>query len=147
MKTKNELMFICGGDDMVRYKAYKFRIYPNKEQKELLKNTFGCVRFVYNYYLSRRKDLYESEKRTLSYQSCAKDLVGLKKEKQFLKEVDSIALQQSLRHLDVAFQNFFRKAKNGYPRFKSKKQHHYSYTTVCVNHNIRLGRATCCCQN
>ena len=62
----------------------------------------------------------------------------LKKEVLFLKEADSIALQQSLRHLDTAFQNFFRDPKMGFPRFKSKKRNRDSYTTVCVNHNIRL---------
>lgn len=123
---------------MLRHIAFKFRIYPNTEQMILLQKTFGCVRFVYNYYLSMRKELYDTEKRSMSYNDCAKDLVSLKKEKQFLREVDSIALQQSLRHLENAFQNFFRNTNTGYPGFKSKKHHHHSYSTMCVNHNIRL---------
>lgn len=123
---------------MLCYKAYKFRIYPNKEQKVLFAKTFGCVRLVYNYYLDRKIRAYETDKSTLSYNDCSKDLVPLKKEKEFLKEVDSISLQQSLRHLDNAYQNFFRDKKIGFPKFKSRKNHHFSYSTVCVNHNIRL---------
>ena len=123
---------------MIRHKAYKFRIYPNTEQQVLLAKTFGSVRFVYNYFLGVKTKLYEEEKKSLSYTKCAAELVSLKKENPFLKEVDSIALQQSLRHLDTAFQNFFRDKKIGYPKFKSKKNHHYSYSSVCVNNNIRL---------
>jgi len=121
-----------------RNKAYKFRLYPTALQVELLTKTFGCVRFVYNHYLAQKKDLYEKEQKRLSYTQCAADLVALKKELTFLKEVDSIALQQSLRHLDIAYRNFFRDKKVGYPRFKSKKNHRYSYSTICVNQNIRL---------
>lgn len=126
------------GVKMKRYKAFKFRLYPNKEQQALLAKFFGCTRFVYNYYLSMRKDVYETDKRTLSYKEMAEDLVRLKKEKEFLKEADSIALQQSLRHLDIAYCNFFKNAKTGYPRFKSRKRGHDSYSTVLVNNNIRL---------
>lgn len=123
---------------MIRHKAYKFRIYPNAEQQVLLAKTFGSVRLVYNYFLDVKTRLYEETKKSMSYTQCAAELVSLKKEKPFLKEVDSIALQQSLRHLDTAFQNFFRDKKVGYPKFKSKKQHHYAYSSVCVNNNIRL---------
>ena len=106
---------------MLCYKAYKFRIYPNKEQKVLFAKTFGCVRLVYNYYLDRKIQAYEIDKTTLSYTDCSKDLVPLKKEKDFLKEVDSISLQQALKHLDNAYQNFFRDKKVGFPKFKSRK--------------------------
>lgn len=119
-------------------KAYKFRIYPNEEQEVLLAKTFGCVRLVYNYYLDCKIKAYETNKKSMSYNDCAKDLVSLKKDRSFLKEVDSISLQQSLRHLDTAYQNFFRDKKVGFPKFKSKKNHHFSYSTVCVNNNIRL---------
>ena len=121
-----------------RHKAYKFRIYPNKDQQVLLAKTFGSVRLVYNHYLNMKTKTYEESGKSLSYTKCAADLVDLKKEKPFLKEVDSIALQQALRHLDTAFQNFFRDKSKGYPKFKSKKNHHYSYSTVCVNNNIKL---------
>lgn len=100
--------------------------------------TFGCVRLVYNHYLDRKKQLWEECKQSMSYNACAKDLTSLKKEKEFLKEVDSIALQQSLRHLDTAYTNFFKRKESGYPRFKSKRHAKQSYTTVNVNNNIRL---------
>lgn len=125
-----------------KHKAYKFRIYPNAEQRVLLAKTFGSVRLVYNHYLEEKTKTYEETGKSLSYTKCAADLVTLKKEKTFLQEIDSIALQQTLRHLDTAFQNFFRDKKVGYPKFKSKKQHHYSYSTVCVNNNIKLGNGT-----
>ena len=121
-----------------KHKAYKFRIYPNESQKVLLAKTFGCVRLVYNHYLDLKTKSYEENGKSPSYTECASDLVQLKKEKEFLKEVDSIALQQSLRHLDNAYKNFFRDKKVGYPRFKSKKSHQHSYTTVCINNNIKL---------
>ena len=118
-------------------KAFKYRIYPNREQRILLAKTFGCTRFVYNHYLAKRKDAYEKDGITLSYSACAKDLVSLKKEYEWLKEVDSVALQSSVKNLDTAYINFFRK-KAEYPRFKSKKTHRYSYTTKYTNGNIEL---------
>ena len=120
------------------HKAYKFRIYPTAYQEQLISQTFGCVRLVYNHYLSLRKRFYEESGKTLSYSKCASELVAFKNENPFLKEVDSIALQQALRHLDTAFGNFFRNKSFGYPKYKSKKNHHDSYSSVCVNHNIRL---------
>ena len=123
-------------------KAYKFRIYPNEEQKIMFSKTFGCTRMVYNYYLEKRIKSYEEEKITFGYTKCANDLTQLKKEKEFLQDVDSISLQQALRHLDTAFQNFFRDKKVGFPKFKSRKNHNRSYTTVCVNHNIKLENGT-----
>ena len=119
-------------------RAYEFRIYPNRAQKELLARTFGCVRLVYNHYLDKKKQLWEECRQSMSYNACAKDLTGLKKEKEFLKEVDSIALQQSLRHLDAAYTNFFKRKDSGYPRFKSKRRGKQSFTTVSINNNIRL---------
>ena len=123
---------------MKKNKAYKFRIYPNESQKELLAKTFGCCRLVFNYYLDKKQKLYEESKRTMSLTDCIKDLVNLKKEKEFLYEVDSISLQQSIRHLDTAFSNFFKNKEVGYPKFKSKKDHNYSYSTVNVNNNIKI---------
>ena len=81
----------------LRHKAYKFRIYPNKDQQVLLAKTFGSVRLVYNHYLNMKTKTYEESGKSLSYTKCAADLVDLKKEKPFLKEVDSIALQNDLR--------------------------------------------------
>lgn len=117
-------------------KAYKYRIYPNKKQKEILAKTFGCCRFVYNHYLAKRIEMYEKTKETLSYVQCANDMKKLKSELKWLKEVDSTALQSSLKDLDSAYQKFF-KEHSGYPRFKSKKTHRFSYKSKCVNHNIQ----------
>ena len=118
-------------------KAFKYRMYPNREQRILLAKTFGCTRFVYNHYLAKRKDAYEKDGITLSYSACAKDLVSLKKEYEWLKEVDSVALQSSVKNLDTAYINF---KKAEYPRFKSKKTHRYSYTK-----NIRMEILNCIC--
>lgn len=122
----------------IHNKAYKFRIYPNQQQKVLLAKTFGSVRLVYNHYLDMKMKAYQQTQKSISYKQCAADLVAFKKENDFLKEVDSIALQQSLRHLDTAYQNFFHNPKTGFPKFKSKKNGHKSYTTVFVNGNIKL---------
>ena len=110
------------------HKAFKYRIYPTEEQKEFMNKSFGCVRFVYNYYLDMRKTAYEREKRTVNYSECQRDLTNMKKENTFLQEVDSSALIYALRHLDAAYTNFFRKKAAAYPKFKSKKSSHKSYT-------------------
>lgn len=117
-------------------KAYKYRIYPNKKQKELIAKTFGSCRFVYNKYLAKRIEVYENNKETFSYVQCANDMKKLKTELEWLKEVDSTALQSSLRDLDMAYQKLF-KEHTGYPKFKSKKTHRFSYKSKCVNGNIR----------
>ena len=117
-------------------KAYKYRIYPNKKQREIIAKTFGCCRFVYNKYLAKRIELYEQNKESFSYVQCANDMKNLKTELEWLKEVDSTALQSSLRDLDSAYQKFF-KEHAGYPKFKSKKTHRFSYKSKCVNGNIQ----------
>jgi len=86
-------------------KAYKYRIYPNKKQRELIQKTFGCCRFVYNHYLAKRIELYKENKTSLSYNSCANNLKELKQTYEWLKDVDSISLQSSLKDLDMAYQN------------------------------------------
>ena len=113
-------------------KAYKYRIYPNKKQQELIQKTFGCTRFVYNYYLNKRKEMYENDKTTFTYNMCSKDLTSLKKDLEWLKEVDSVGLQSSLKDLDSAYQKFF-KEHAGYPKFKSKKNRYKSYKTKNTN--------------
>jgi putative transposase len=110
------------------HKAYKFRIYPNKQQQTLINKTFGCCRFVYNHFLSKRKEIYETEQKTLNYNACSAELTKLKKELTWLKEVDSTALQTTLKDLDSAYQKFF-KEKKGYPKYKSKKNSVQSYTS------------------
>ena len=114
-------------------KSYKFRIYPNEKQRVLIAKTFGCARFVYNYYLDKKIKLYEESKQSFGYNVCCSDLTLLKKETEWLKEVDVCALQSSLKNLDVAYQKFF-KEHSGFPKFKSKHNNRKSYTTK-YNHN------------
>lgn len=113
------------------YTAYKFRIYPTAEQEVFFAKTFGCVRFVYNHYLDKKIKMYQEDKSSMTYNQCSRDLTLLKQteEYNFLAEVDSIALIETLRHLDTAYQNFFKRPEMGFPRFKSKKNNHQSYTT------------------
>ena len=122
--------------------SYKFRLYPTPEQINLIQQTFGCCRYVWNYYLAQRKTVYELDGHTMNYYECAKDLTILKKSLTWLKEVDSTALLASLQNLDVAYQNFFRCVKRGekpgYPKFKNKKDRHQSYRSKYVGANIRV---------
>lgn len=117
-------------------KAYKYRIYPNKIQKEIIAKTFGCCRFIYNKYLAKRIELYKENGESFSYVKCANDMKNLKSEHKWLKEVDSTALQSSLRDLDMAYQKFF-KEHSGFPKFKSKKDNHRSYKSKYTNGNIQ----------
>ena len=125
------MLYLARGGDIVAERAYKYRIYPNKKQQELIRKTFGCTRYVYNYYLDKRK----TDKTNYTYVKCAKDLTQLKKELEWLKEVDSVGLQTSLKDLDVAYKNFF-SGRSGYPKFKSRKNRHQSYRTSFTNNNI-----------
>lgn len=117
-------------------KAYKFRLYPNKQQEELINKTFGCCRFVYNRYLAKRIELYKNNKETYSYKQCSSDLTNLKKELVWLKEPDKFSLQNSLKDLEAAYKKFF-KEKAGFPKFKSKKTNRFSYRTNFTNGNIK----------
>jgi len=104
------------------FKSFKFRIYPNKDQEILLAKHFGANRFVFNYYLNKRKESYLGEdKKSLNYYDNANDLTQLKKNDDYiwLKEINSQSLQSGLRNLDTAYNKFFRK-QTKFPRFKSK---------------------------
>ncbi len=98
-------------------RAYKYRIYPTKSQKEMFAKHFGCMRFVYNYFLKKRIDSYEKDKTSISYYEMQAELPVLKKQKEttWLKEVNSQSLQVALQNLDFAFQRFFI-TKKGFPR-------------------------------
>ncbi|OUM88103.1 MAG: transposase [Bacillus thermozeamaize] len=110
------------------HKTYRFRIYPDRKQRELIHKTFGCCRYVFNHFLAKRKEVYEAERKTLGHNACSALLTRLKRELDWLKEPDATALQTELRHLDDAFKRFFRE-KKGYPRFKSRKNPVQSYTS------------------
>ena len=112
-------------------KSHKIRIYPTKEQEELIHKTIGCTRFVYNYFLRKTIDDYENG---IKYPGkFGFDLKSLKEEYEWLHEVSGYSEQQALLHLDAAFKNFFRRVKKkqtpGFPEFKSKKKSKPSYST------------------
>ena len=119
-------------------KSYKFRLYPNKDQEELLQKTFGCVRFVYNQCLAYKIDKYKNENISLSRFDVNnyKNRV-LKKEYEWLQEVDKWALDNAVMNLDSAYQKFF-KEHSGFPKFKSKKVNKKSYKTNINGTNIEM---------
>ncbi|PSB48423.1 transposase [Cyanosarcina cf. burmensis CCALA 770] len=126
-------------------KAFKVTLIPSRNQEILINRTIGCARFVYNRFLARRKELYESEQKTLNYSGCSRELTQLKKEIEWLTEVDKFALQNSLRNLETAYKNFFadlkkpkQKRRSGFPKFKKKHGFKQSYKTNFTNGNIQL---------
>ena len=119
-------------------KGIKFRAYPNKEQQNLINQTLGCCRLIYNKGLAMRDNAYANGEK-IGYGQTSAMLTDLKKQDEyvFLKSVDSIALQQSLRDLDRGFKNFFEKRAK-HPQFKSKHDNHQSYRTINQGDNIRI---------
>jgi putative transposase len=143
-------------------KRYNFRIYPNAAQEVLIQKSFGCCRFVFNRYLAKRIEVYESEHRLLGLNECCRDLTRLKHEEgmEWLAEADSNALLISLKELDRAYRCFFRRVKSGggapgFPKFRSKRSGRNSYTSrknisrenVAMEKNAiklpKLGRVRC----
>lgn len=122
-------------------RAYKLRIYPNNKQIELLNQTFGCVRYIYNYFLNRKISFYKENNIGLTYNECSRELTQLKQENEWLKTPDKCALQNALKNLDAAYQNFFNK-RVSFPKFKSRKSYKDSYKTNCnlkfKNNAIRI---------
>ena len=112
-------------------KAFEYRIYPNAEQRELLQKTFGCCRYVYNRVLAMRREGHVLGEKAKGINSYITQIPTWKKsDAPWLAEVDSMALQQSLRDLDRAYRNFFRNpGKVGFPKFKSKHDNRRSYRT------------------
>ena len=115
----------------MKYKAYKYRIYPNREQQELINKHIGCCRFVYNLCLEKKINAYKTSKKSISSFDLIKLLPILKKEQDtsFLKEVNSLSLQAAIRNLDSAYKRFF-KEKKGFPKFKSKRSKRQSFQIV-----------------
>ena len=122
--------------------SYKFRIYPTQRQENLIQRTFGCCRFVFDHFLAQRMEMYKETGKAPTRFQQDKELTLLKRELEWLKEVDATSLQASLQTLDTAYQNFFRRVKQGgkpgYPRFKSKRDHRKSYKSKCVGTNIKV---------
>ena len=104
--------------------AYKYRMYPNKEQQKYFAKTFGCVRFIYNRMLSDKIKYYNETKQKLNNTPAQ-----YKKEFEWLKEVDSLALANAQMNLQKAYNNFFKRPEAGFPKYKTKKNHNHSYTT------------------
>jgi putative transposase len=126
--------------EKVDNKAYQFRLYPTIEQAKLINKTFGCVRFVYNQMLANRKGIYEQfkeNKESMKHQKYRLP-ADYKKEFEWLKEVDSLALANAQLNLQTAYQNFFRDKSIGFPKFKSKHHDRKSYTTNNQRGSIRL---------
>ncbi|WP_272682409.1 IS200/IS605 family element RNA-guided endonuclease TnpB [Providencia sp. PROV120] len=123
-------------------KAYKYRIYPNGEQKVLIEKHFGCARFTYNWALALQQKYYDEHKKSLSRKEIQDQFVALKKQEQFswLNEVNSQSLLSGLLHVYTAFGNFF-KGRAKFPKFKSKKIPQRSYQ--CPQHcNVDFEKGT-----
>ncbi|GAB2319627.1 IS200/IS605 family element RNA-guided endonuclease TnpB [Alkalibacterium sp. s-m-22] len=114
-------------------KAYKYRLYPNEEQKNYFANCFGCARFIYNQMLSDKIDHYKETKQMLNNTPAQ-----YKEEFPFMKAVDSLALANAQQNLERAYKNFFRDKSIGFPKFKSKHRSKASYTTNNQGGNIRI---------
>ena len=117
------------------FRSYKFRIYPNKDQKVLLSKHFGCSRFIYNYFLGLRNNNYLKDKKSTNFYECCNILTGLKKDINYvwLKDVNSQSLQYALRNLDTAYNSFFQK-KSKFPKFKKKS----SRQSFCVPQAFKI---------
>ncbi len=112
-------------------RVYKYRIYPNKEQTTFFAKNFGCVRFIYNKMLADKIEHYKKTGMMLNNTPAQ-----YKEEYEWLKEVDSLALANTQLNLQKAFRNFFRDLSVGFPKFKSKKDNHFSYTTNNQNGTV-----------
>ena len=119
--------------------AYKFRIYPTSRQCEQIQRTFGGCRYVYNYYLAKRQEIYTQTRHVLNYYGCCKDLTVLKQQPdmKWLKDIDVTALQSSLYDLNAAYQNFLRSGL-GFPSFKKKRDTRKSYKSKYAHANIKV---------
>ena len=119
-------------------KGFKYRIYPSESQKRMMQQTFGNVRFIYSHFLNLRSEEWKNNHLSISYNKTYSLLTDVKKKEEYswLNLSDSMALQESLRDLDRAFQNFFRK-NNDYPKFHSKHDRQ-SYRTRNQNNSIRI---------
>jgi len=115
-------------------KSFKYRLYPNKQQEELLNKHIGCVRFIYNSVLETKQSQYAKDKTNLSWMDLVKLLPALRKEHEWLKEVNSQSLQQSVINMNTAFENFF-KGRADFPKFKKKNSSRQSFN---IPQNIKI---------
>ncbi|MET8214146.1 transposase, partial [Streptomyces sp. NPDC005373] len=123
-------------------RAFKYRFYPTDAQEAELSRTFGCVRKVYNLALAARTEAWTRQERVNYNQTSAMLTVWKKTEElAYLSEVSSVPLQQTLRHLQVAFAGFFAKRAK-YPRFKSRKKSRKSAEYTTSGFRYRNGKLT-----
>ena len=124
--------------------AYKYRIYPTEDQQVLLSKTFGCKRVIFNHYLDEQQTRYKNKEKHLSNYDINKDITKLKDEKEWLREVDSIALQMAAEDLSTAYDNFFKSVtgkrkgpKISAPKFKNKdsKQSYRTRNAYVIDEN------------
>ena len=120
---------------MIVFKAYKFRLYPDNKQINLIHQTFGCTRFIYNYFLNKKDEYYKKTKHNLTLKEMKYDLVLLKKENNWLKEVDSMSLTTTLDNLDKAYTNYFKKI-GSHPVYK-KRGVKESYKTINIKSSYK----------
>lgn len=126
----------------VIFKSYVYRLEPTKNDKILLDKHFGCVRYVYNYFLNERQEQYKEFKKSYTYNIQAADLVKLKKKENtiWLKEVNAQSLQYAVKCVDIAYNNFF-KGFTKYPKFKcknDKNSFHIPQSTKIKNHKLYI---------
>ena len=125
---------------ITRRRAVKYRAYPTKGQANLIDRTIGCARLVYNLMLETRIASYQSRFGMPDAQG--KELPSTprlyKDDYPFLRDVDSMALCNAQMHLDKAYRSFFANPKSGFPKYKSKHRSRQTYTTNCINNNIRF---------
>ena len=112
------------------YKGYTIRIYPTKNQEELLRKHIGCCRFIWNHMIEVQKENYKNDGKYISKFNMIKLIPSIKKENEWLNEVSNISLQRICDDVNTAYQRFFKKISN-YPRFKSKKRSNLSYPVRC----------------
>jgi transposase, IS605 orfB family len=117
-------------EDSKMYKGYTIRIYPTKNQEELLRKHIGCCRFIWNHMIEVQKENYKNDGKYISKFNMIKLIPSIKKENEWLNEVSSISLQRICDDVNTAYQRFFKKISN-YPRFKSKKRSNLSYLVRC----------------
>lgn len=128
----------CKKNKNRKYCAYKYRIYPTKEQASLIQQTFGCCRFVYNRMLSVQKERYENKQKHLSKFDAFHYMAAyLKPEYTWLRDVDNTVLRNSISALDMAYNRFFYK-QGGFPKFKSRHKSKRSYTSSQSKNTIRI---------
>ena len=120
------------------YKGYTIRIYPTKNQEELLRKHIGCCRYIWNHMIEVQKTRYQNGEKYLNHFGMIKLISSIKKEYEWLNEVSNHSLQLICKDVNIAYQRFFKKISN-YPRFKSKKRSKLSYPVRCDRFYFKNG--------